>query len=131
MGLTYEVRGTKKLVRKLDKIAGVLRKDVTKTIQKFTIEEAADLRQKKYPPRLPDQKYIRTGLLGRSFHDFRRGKTIFGVYNDTPYGKWVIWKGMQAPIHAGRWWTFQQTVQTDAKRLMRQLNKLIGKQVDK
>ena len=128
MPVSYEVRGLDDIMKRVNALDGVRKKGADKIIGAHARREAARLRRKRYPPKLPNQQYIRTGRLGRSFFSFRRGGA-YGVRNDTPYGIWVIWRGSQAPIHAGRWWTFQREIESKVKDLKRKLSTLLKKKV--
>ena len=70
------------------------------------------LKNKPYPPELPNQRYVRTGLLGSSYRTRKLSESSFRVWNSTPYAVWVIGKRIfeapsQAAIHRGRWFTIQ------------------------
>ena len=65
-----------------------------------------------YPPELPNQRYVRTGRLGRSWQHNRLGQSHLVIRNAASdkgriYSRYVVgWdtgKG-QARIHQGRWW---------------------------
>ena len=125
---SVEIKGLDKLLKKIGKLDRVGQHGANDIIKKHTRSEAERLRKRKYPPKLPNQKYVRTGRLGRSFTPFQRGASVFGVRNDTPYGVWVIWRGAQVSIHAGRWWTFQREVENNVRKLRAALDKCLKKQ---
>ena len=69
-----------------------------------------------YPEKLPNQRYRRTGTLGRLW---TQGKPVVKVSaramrgtigNATPYGHWVQDPDKQAEIHKGRWRTTQNVL---------------------
>ena len=125
--LSYEVKGLDTVMARVSRVDKAMVSGVRGIISEHTVIEAARFRKMKYPPRLPNQRYIRTGRLGRSFGSRQSGRSVFEVYNNTPYSRWVIWLGWQAPIHAGRWWTFQKRAQSHVKRLVARLKKYIDK----
>lgn len=70
-----------------------------------------------YPPPVPFSRYSRTGTLGRSYYTEVRsvGKGYVGVLgNRAEHAPWVISSemvgglGPQAAVHAGRWYTLQE-----------------------
>jgi hypothetical protein len=89
-----------------------------------------------YPPTLPNQKYRRTGTLGRSLGvgmnsgivgtpDIRTVKKVgttgyegtFG--SNLSYAAEVIGEGTQKPIHRGRWWTMKTVAQRAVSKVIR------------
>lgn len=67
-------------------------------------EMVRHLANKPYPAKLPNQKYIRTGLLSRSFVTSQEGLARHLINNTAPGRTWAIGQP-QAQIHKGRWWT--------------------------
>jgi len=74
-----------------------------KIIRRWLKKLRARLKKEKYPPKLPNQKYVRTGNLAN-----RWAATANTIGNTAPYARWVVNEGTQAAIHAGRWWTMQE-----------------------
>lgn len=80
-------------------------------------ELRADLKRKPYPPKLPNQRYVRTGKLANSYSARRERRNLYSVRNSAPYASYVVNEGTQADIHRedGRWWTVQ-SVATETER---------------
>lgn len=89
-----------------------------------------------YPPELPNQRYRRTGMTGRSLGVGQSGgvvgppdiKTVKKVgatgYEGTfgtrlSYAAEVIGDGTQKPIHRGRWWTMKTVAQRATAKVIR------------
>ena len=123
-------------VRNQLRAAASFHADVTDPIiEKHTKSESKRLRSKAYPPKLPNQKYIRTFTLKRRFRAQRYGTAKWAVVNRTPYAVWVIKKGMQnRKLHLNRWWTLEDTLQENTpeltKKLSTGLEELLNKQSD-
>ena len=85
---------------------------------------------KKYPPKPPDSRYIRTTTLGKSLTIATDAQAIGSVSaihggvegrwgTKVKYAPYVIDQNKQAWMHKGRWWTLQG----EAKRLTPQVVK--------
>lgn len=76
-----------------------------------------------YPPELPNQRYVRTGQLGRGWRgrpEFRqqRGFEFRGTLsNPTPYVERVQDIGKQERIFKGRWQTIQEVLRREMPRI--------------
>lgn len=83
-------------------------------------------RMRPYPPELPGQRYVRTGLLGRSWKVKRHGETGYQISNRAYrrgryYAKWVIGTAYgthQAEIHRGRWKLLRDEVDREVQKKM-------------
>jgi hypothetical protein len=85
-------------------------------------------RAQKYPPELPNQRYIRTGIYGRSFKLIKLGTGIIGARLESD----AVQKGRhytvnvggnyighgQALIHEGRWVLIRDAVEHEAVEKM-------------
>lgn len=119
MNITIEMKGWDKARLKIAKLEDF------KTGGEFvanTVIEHLKSNVPPYPPEVPGQRYVRTGLLGRSFRTdvhpmlnlismkLSNVATQKGRY----YPPWVISKerigqaGPQARVHQGRWYTLQE-----------------------
>ena len=121
--------GLPEVVGKLDGIAD-LRTSLGKPLR-----ESLDLLRKvqtTYPPKRPNQKYIRTFKLQRSW---RVGIDTNGLggrvrSNRPDYNKWVQNFPTQAGVHRGRWNnTIQQTAQNKQAEVVRAFNAHLEKLV--
>lgn len=75
---------------------------------------------KAYPPPLPDQRYRRTGTLGRRWtHTTQaslfKARAIIG--NNTSYAPDVQGEGFQAEIHRGRWRTAEDVLEKEGPQV--------------
>lgn len=72
-----------------------------------------------YPPTLANQRYRRTGRLGRSITTDVRvlGADVVGtIGTNVRYAPDVIGLGKQKPIHENRWWTLEKVVSDNKTR---------------
>jgi hypothetical protein len=83
-----------------------------KPLQSFTRRMVKAMGKEPYPPELPNQKYVRTGLLAASFKEQRVQLAKYMLENTAPGRGWAIAKP-QAQIHKGRWWTMMELVERD------------------
>ena len=135
-----EFRGVNRVRNQLRALASAVPDVTDPVVEKHAKTMAAFLRRKQYPPRRPNQKYKRTGELGRRFRAQRRGRESWAVINRAKrkgqyYAVWVIKKGMQnRQFHLGRWWTLEDEMQKSMPRLTRNLtvalDQLIERQPD-
>jgi hypothetical protein len=101
--------------------------DLTKTAVLYVQSEIPP-----YPPPLPDQRYVRTGTLGRVVTSFGGGEpgalsrvetldsgAVGYVGGRLEYIADVIGEGQQAAIHAGRWWTLQSVLRGAREGIVR------------
>lgn len=88
-----------------------------------------------YPRPRPNQKYIRTGTLGRTLGVSQSGGPVGKAQINTvrkmgmayegtfgsnlSYAPDVIGEGTQRPIHAGRWWTLKTVAKRAEKGIIR------------
>jgi len=94
------------------------RKDVSSPIIAEWLKKLrATLKSEKYPPKLPNQKYIRTGNLAN-----RWAVQDNAIINRAKYAGYVVGKGTQAEIHQGRWWTMQDVVNRESPKLVKSLS---------
>lgn len=105
---TIDVKIPPSLYRKLDP------KEYTKALQRGMSDATKIVMQEAqvYPPQRPNQKYIRTYKLRRSWNNRRIRITPSGVEgviysnsNDAPYNAYVQHPRFQAWMHKGRWQT--------------------------
>ncbi len=77
---------------------------------------------KMYPPKLANQKYIRTYRLRSNW--IRKRLEISGntvrqtVSNKTPYARWVQLEGSQNKFHKDRWYTTLQILEGNKKPIV-------------
>ena len=85
-------------------------------VAKFSEKMVKTLTAEPYPPKLPNQKYVRTFLLKNSFQQARLDVARHVVRNTAPRRRYVI-SDRQAAIHEGRWWTMREIVERDLDEL--------------
>lgn len=106
--VTMEIRGLDALLRRLDKAP--VRKFANEALEKSTkaVHRRLSSYTQTYPPRRPQQKYIRTFALK---DDIKFAIKPFGasgegrVYTGIEYAPRVMGHASQGRIFAGRWWT--------------------------
>ena len=117
--ITINIRGYDDAVRRLGIVRSAYEKDVTNIMTVWAEDTAQQLRNKRYPPELANQKYVRTGLLGRSWKGKRVKMTTVVISNNANsgrsqfYARYVVGddRGVnQAQIHKGRWWIARETI---------------------
>lgn len=77
------------------------------------------LRRQPYPPTRPNQRYRRTGLLGRSWEAGSEGDLLV-IRNTRPGATFVVGDGQgggQAWMHLGRWWTAESILRREQPEL--------------
>jgi hypothetical protein len=132
MKVEFEMRGVNRVRNQLRALASAVPNITGPVVEKHTKDEAANLRNKPYPPMLPNQKYRRTGLLGRRFRAQRRGAGAWAVINRTEYALWVIKKGYQnRKYHEGRWWTIDDEMARTMPELTRKLTRALETELDR
>jgi len=90
------------------------------------------LKATKYPPKLANQKYVRTGMLANSFAVERVGVARYRIDNraqrrGVSYASWVIGDQTgdlrQAQIHQGRWWRMADVIRDELPELRAAIEK--------
>lgn len=123
---TVTIRGADELRAKLQAAGkaipptfGAAMKDATALLRK----EA-----RVYPPKLPNQKYVRTFRLRRGWKVTRaeaEGGEIANV--DVPYNIYVQGAKTQATIHRGRWSTDESLATVNQNKIVEIFNKAVDK----
>ncbi len=127
MSVKFEILGSNRVRNALRGLAAAHTADTDPIIEKHTKQQARRLRQKRYPPMLPNQKYRRTMELQKKFRAQRGGAARWRVINNRRGAQWVIKKGMQnRRYHKGRWWTMEDELQ----KTMPELTKKLGEKLE-
>jgi hypothetical protein len=129
--ITIGVEGVKTVRKGLENLSA--------DIPKVSIERVGDSADniiavmQKYPRKLPNQRYVRTGELGRK--TTKKKVTNMGyavqvdpVYKGKHYGKYVVGNAYgeeQAGIHAGRWKLFYEVVMKEGDKLVKNIDRAI------
>lgn len=85
------------------------------------------LSRKRYPPKLANQKYVRTGRLGVSYSAKKVSPAVWSIRNSAPYAAWVVDEKRQAGIHQGRWFT----IQSEERKLRPELTRALTRRAEK
>lgn len=93
-------------------------------VLRVPVEQACAVLQrdmKVYPSPRPEQKYVRTGTLGRRWTKRVRsgGDGVVGVVgNNTTYAPFVHARQFQAAPHRGRWQTDEEVLERNRDRIV-------------
>lgn len=91
-------------------------------VAKFSQKMVKTLTAEPYPPKLPNQQYVRTFLLKNSFRQARLGVARHVIQNTAPRRRYVI-GNQQADIHKGRWWKMREIIERDLEELSEALGR--------
>lgn len=98
--------------------------DLDGDVRQWSQETRAELKKTKYPPRRPQQTYVRTGKLANSWGVRKRSKARYTITNSAAYSSYVVGDAQgrnQAWMHAGRWWKARTIIQGRAAILTERL----------
>lgn len=134
----FEVRGIIRVRNQLRAAASFYGDTTDRIVERHTKNLAAMFRRKPYPPKRANQKYVRTGLLGRSFRAQKVKATQWRVINRAKspktgkeYAAWVIKKGWQNKrYHLKRWWTIDDEAEKSMPTLTKALSAELEKQLE-
>ena len=126
--LTYHIKGVDLVLREL---AGVrldtIQGDVTDILDDIA-QDAAD-----YPPERPNQRYVRSGDLGRGWTESEPMLTgsvtslLAVLTNSVSYGPFVQGTEDQSTVHAKRWKTTDQITAAWEDRAAQRIEQALGK----
>ena len=124
MGASVEVTGTNRVIRGLGKL-GKFAPFADRIMLRWTRGVVRKLQATPYPPTLPNQKYIRTGTLKRSFGYKKISRARYNITNTAQqrgrfYPQYVIGT-KQAKIHQGRWWLMRDVANQELPKLVRRM----------
>ncbi len=129
LSIDFEIRGANRVRNQLRAAASFHAKDTDPIIGKHTKMMSAFFRAKQYPPRLPNQKYVRTYRLRRHFRAQRIKVGAWKIINRARgkrgklYAHWVVKKGLQnETYHLGRWWTVEDESKKEMPKLTKNLS---------
>lgn len=75
-----------------------------------------------YPPKLPNQRYRRTGNLANRWAARKTSASRWQLVNTAKYAVRVVGQvRQQAPIHRGRWWIAKEEAKKDVPELTKRL----------
>lgn len=105
--LTLKVQGINRVANKFRRLASQNKEILDPTVKGYVVSVRKHLDRKKYPPKLLNQKYVRSGLLGSSYSTRKIRASFHVIRNSRKGAKYVIDESNQAEIHQGRWYTIQ------------------------
>lgn len=125
-GFSIRVIGAHRVANRLRGQAARFPRVTDRITGKWAKATRAKLKAKKYPPKIPGQKYVRTGILGSSWKATRQKAGSWAIENWASqrgkiYSHWVINRGTQAGVHEGRWWTGQDVIDEEVPALTKEL----------
>ena len=105
---TIKIEGFEQLQAKLAQMRALERVVINPTLKKWGQATRAKLKSTKYPPKLPAQKYVRTGQLANRWASKPLGNSAVMISNAARqkgryYAEYVVGQD-QAGVHRGRWW---------------------------
>lgn len=127
-----EIVGIDNLVRKLNSVDRA--QDVIEPRFRYWSERIG-AEWHKYPPPLPNQRYVRTGNLGRGRRQLmqRTANSITAIARSSgpAYNTWVLQGKTQAGIHRGRWATDDGLVNKYTRDVTNDVEATIQAELDK
>jgi len=123
-----KIHGYNRLMNKLRKLAVSNPEIGDEPVREFAQDMRATLKGTPYPPKRPQQKYVRTGRLANSWKVKREGASRYAIINTARskrtgefYAGWVVGQ-KQAWMHVNRWWKAVDIVKKHNKELTKKLN---------
>lgn len=121
--------GYNRVMNRLRKLAAAHPGKTDPIIGAHAKRERQALAKTPYPPKLPNQKYKRTGRLARSWSAVRNAPASWSVINRAShrnryYAIFVVGK-FQARIHVGRWWIAKDEAAKRSPELVAALTELL------
>jgi len=128
INLTYKVTGADAILHMLDGIRlDAIKGDVSSLLDDIATDAA------NYPPELPNQRYVRTGDLGRGWTDSTpmmqgdANSLLAVLTNSVGYGPEVMSAADQRAIFAGRWRTTDKIMDAWEDRAAARIEAALGK----
>lgn len=125
-----EIKGYNRVRNQLRKAAAAHPEISDPIIERHAKSERLRLKGKPYPPRLPGQKYVRTGKTASSFAAVRIKLGEWAVVNTAPNREFVITRAHQARIHRGRWYTMEDELERNMPELTEALAEAIEREME-
>jgi len=122
--IEIKIKGLARVRAKLAKLIAMDANIITPELKEWGKDEADRLQNTAYPPPRPQQRYKRTGKLGRSWSSSVIGSAAVKISNNAGYAPWVVGE-KQAWMHAGRWWQARPIVEKDIPELTKSITKKI------
>jgi len=122
--LVFEARNFRVVSEELVAIARRNPKTAGAVIRDFLKVERGRLKAEPYPPKRPNQTYVRTGNLATRWAVEKQAATRFTLVNRANYSGYVV--GLpdeQAWMHQGRWWSAAKILVRDTPLLVDMISK--------
>lgn len=143
MDVNYDHVAFDKVEKKLDDLANFERKTLSPMATKWATSTKNVLKTEAEPPERPNQTYIRTGTLGRSWNKKKLSQTEWAFINSANqhgrfYPIYVLGNSdgdrrnaykhnRQAWMHKGRWWIAYDVIENELKDFAKQAQKAAQK----
>lgn len=126
------IRGNDEIVAQLRAAASKSPRQMDDALYRWAQGVRGKLKSTPYPPKRPNQRYVRTGRLASSWRAERLGNGRVLIANSAPYSGYVVGGGArnrQAWMHSGRWWRGQDVIIENLPELghniVKELDKLL------
>ena len=117
--------GIDRVTKKMRQLSDPKAEALVNEVQSWLDGEAQRLQGKAYPPERPNQRYVRTGNLARSWTSkilssqaTSKALKFLVLLNRATYARYVVDKARQAWMHRGRWWTAQDALDENRQALV-------------
>ena len=136
---SISVYGAKAVANRFRTTAAQVPKDTQEVTYRWGQSVRTALKATPYPPKRPQQRYVRTGRLANSWHAKRQGATGVVIANSARgrrgrlYARYVVGddKGKrQAWMHRGRWPVARLTIDQMRPQLTRQMQQMIDRRLN-
>lgn len=128
--ISIKVNGYDRVANNMRRLATELDRELDKDVRAWAQDTRGDLKAEPYPPKRPNQRYVRTGRLANSWGVRKAGPARYEIHNSASYSHYVVGNHMgkeQAWMHKGRWWLVRNLVQDRAPELTRRISAKIRK----
>jgi hypothetical protein len=137
MNIRFEMKDHNRVANNLRRFASESPQVTDGVVGDWSKDMRYMLKAKPYPPKLPNQRYIRTGRLANSWRAFRVKLGEWTIANDARsprtselYASRVVGdnRGLnQHHLFRGRWWIARQEIENFAGDLTRRLSRALIK----
>jgi len=130
--VSIQIKGIKPLQAKLARVG----KSIEPAIEQVAEVVRTKLDDKRYAPKRPGQRYVRTGRLGRSWSGVEKvRKLVYRIRNFAKSPKGVFYTSFvigerQAFMHRGRWWQAERVAFVEPPKLIVTMQAEIRKVLD-
>lgn len=130
--ISVTVRGNNRVANHLRTVATSAPKAFDNVMYRQMQGWRSDLKAEPYPPRRPNQTYIRTGRLANSWGVQKQSAGKYRIVNTAPYAGYVVGARSQAWMHKERWWTVEEILSERQRRrdLTEALTKALKEELD-